>query len=403
MTPPLRFRCFLVFVLAWSVLSIVSMFADFDLVVHMQVDPRAVKEIGGSAATLALVLLGLPLGVLIDRARRRSAMTVVPLLVAAGGLSVLAADALGSQSDGHAIAVLTTMGVLTTVASVVRDACLPSIAGRERLVPANALLSVVPLILALCLASVLSLLDDLVDVTAPILTVTMASLAALLFRTVDAAEEPAPPPAGLRWEMTEAIRFTARHPVLRAIALYLVVSALVAEFADEVADEALRVAAESAAIPLGSYFSVVNLSALLVPFVGALLAVLLHRRVGVFRLACAALLVSQPFTLLLALSGSPGGAIWYVVGTLVPMTGTAVAALALLSHRQALTPDRLLGRVGGLLLALATLADALGELLETAATPPTLLPGVAVATLAALAAAVPLLRTVTAEKSDTPV
>ncbi|PZG18386.1 MFS transporter [Nonomuraea aridisoli] len=379
------------------------MLADLDLVVPLEPDdPLAVNGIGGMAVTLVLVLLGLPLGMLIDRARRRSAMAVVPLLVAAGGLSVLAADVLGSRSDGHAVAVLTATGVLTAMAPVVRDTCLPAIAGRERLVSANALLSVVPLVLALCLVPVLSLLDDLADVAIPLLTATMAAGAALLFRMVDAAQEPAPPRVGSRREMAEAIRFTARHPVLRAIALYLVVSALVAEFADEVADGALRVAAESAGIPVGSYFSMVNLSALSAPFVGALLAVLLHRKVGVFRLACAALLVSEPFTLLLALSGSPGATIWYVVGTLVPITGTAVAALTLLSHLQALTPDRLLGRVGGLLLALTTLADALGGLLATPAerladaTPLTSLPGPTLATLAALAATVPLLRAVAA-------
>ena len=239
-----------------------------------------------------------------------------------------------------------------------------------------------------------------------VVSVAMAG-AALLFRGVDATEEPPPPRAGLWREMAEGIRFTVKQPVLRAIILYLVVSALFAELVDEVTDEAMRVAVDAAVrdTPLGEfYWWSVTVPVYGAPLLGALLAVLLYRRLGAFRLAWSAVLVSQPFTLLLALSGTDWGQLWYTIGRFVPLTGTIVVAIALLSHRQAITPDRLLGRVGGLLLVLTGLAGSLGDLLETPAewlaelggstpTPLALLPGLALATAAALAAAVPLLRT----------
>ena len=131
------------------------------------------------------------------------------------------------------------------------------------------------------------------------------------------------------------------------------------------------------------------------PVLGALAALLLHRRLGAFRLAWWALIVTGPFTLLLALSGTGPGWVWYVLGAAVPATGRLVASVALLSHRQAVTPHRLLGRTGAVLVVLTSVADGVAGLLERPAEGLAELGGVApatLATLAALAAAVPLLR-----------
>lgn len=404
---PLRSRHVLIFVLA-AALSGSLVFVGPSLSARApESHPLDLSVLSVVAGTVVPVLLGLPLGVLIDRMRRRrSLMVVMALLGTVAVASVTVADALGTPGGPHVVAMVMVTAALAAMAPVAQDAYLPSVVGRERLVPANALLSVPPQTLFLALALVVpSALER--DEFAFLVIVTMTlPVAALLFLSVDAIEEPSPARAGIWREMAEGIGFTVKQPVLRAIAAYLGVAALVAELAHEVRGKALNALIDLSAMdmPLGEYIWWSSMASIYgVPLLGALLAVLLHRRLGAFRLAWSAVLVSQPFTLLLALSGTDHGHLWYAIGKAVPLTGTIVAAIALLSHRQAITPDRLLGRVCGLLLVITGLAGALGELLEapvewfirlsgSPSTPSALLPGAALATVAALAAAVPLLR-----------
>ncbi|MFE3450475.1 hypothetical protein ACFXJ8_16230 [Nonomuraea sp. NPDC059194] len=115
------------------------------------------RLVDGALATLAPVLLGLPLGVLIDRVRRRrSVMVMMALLGAVAVSSVMVADLLGVPGGPHVLAVTAMTTALAAVAPIGQDAYLPSVVGRERLVPANAALSVLPSILLLGLGAVLS-------------------------------------------------------------------------------------------------------------------------------------------------------------------------------------------------------------------------------------------------------
>jgi hypothetical protein len=82
--------------------------------------------------------------------------------------------------------------------------------------------------------------------------------------------------------------------------------------------------------------------------------------------------------------------------TVVPQAGWTIIAVALLSYRQAITPDRLLGRTGGTLLLLTGLAGFADEWLEDFAGlllrgwgP---LPVLVLGTAGTLAAAIPLLK-----------
>ncbi|MFC5825954.1 MFS transporter [Nonomuraea insulae] len=344
-----------------------------------------------------LVLLGLPLGVLLDRARsRRTVMMAMALLCAAAAVSVSAADGLGGVGGPHVVAVLMATTALGALAPIGVETCLPAVAGRERLVPANVLLYLMPAVLFLALAPLSSLLDS-DDGSLLIFAGALLLCAALGFRLVRADEEPPPPRSGFWREAAEGVRCTAREPALRAIALYLVMSELFAEVTVETATKAREVASLTGGLSVGEIMTYpAYASFLLAP----LLAMLLHRRLGAFRLAWVSVLVTEPFALLLALTGTEWGHLWYLAGTIVPRTGAIIVFIALTSHRQAITPDRLLGRVSGLLLAVATLAGAAGDLLEGPAEwlagsrpgPLTLLPGLAVSTALSLAAAIPLVR-----------
>ncbi|GIH65032.1 hypothetical protein [Microbispora siamensis] len=342
---------------------------------------------------VAILVLALPLGVLIDRSRRRSVLVRSALLGAAALTSVAAARALGAPTWPLLLAVMPASGVLAMVTGLAQDAYLPSVVRRARLLPANALLTLLPQIVVVPMMLTGTIWQD----SAFLFAVGLAlAVAAALFRGVSAVERQPPPRAGLCREAAEGIRFTIRHPVVRAIALYLVLSALFAEIADAAAGGAWETAFHAlSGADSGFARWMMSAPAYIPSVLGALLAVLLHRRLGAFRLAWWALLASGPFTLLLALSGTGPGWIWYVLGAAVPATGTAIAAVSLLSHRQVVTPHRLLGRTGALLVVLTTLADGVGSLLEEPADRLAELGGVAPATLAtvaALAAAVPLVR-----------
>jgi hypothetical protein len=185
---------------------------------------------------------------------------------------------------------------------------------------------------------------------------------AWLFGLVRAPEEPAPPRTGIWREAVEGVRFTFTHPVLRAIVVYL--------FGVTAMREPIEEFAVTPLLPEGGDVTrpeaVLSWLIYLATPVGAVLAMLLYRRVGTFRLAWVAVLVSQPFSLLV-LAGMDWGPIWYTLGRLVPWAGVAVAGVTLLSHRQAITPSRLLGRSGATLIIALIVADVAGSFLEVLA------------------------------------
>jgi hypothetical protein len=66
-----------------------------------------------------------------------------------------------------------------------------------------------------------------------LVTAVMLAISAFLFHGIDAPAEPPAPRAGLWREPAEGVRFTLTRPVLRAIALFLVLSPLFEEVAEE--------------------------------------------------------------------------------------------------------------------------------------------------------------------------
>ncbi|MGR6914439.1 MFS transporter [[Actinomadura] parvosata] len=403
------------FVLGVTLVSFAFMFSEPSLFDLGALTPPAFAH-ASSASVLGSLLLAPLLGVLLDRVRRRR---VVPVTLAVALALTLVAAGVAAEGVGAFVVpvMLVASAALTALWQVGEETYLPSVVGvRGRLVTANALLTALPQLGVMGMGA-LPALADLDGLAFVIVVAGAAACAAVAFRAVEAVEAPPPVRAGLRQEAVEAppppragfwreaaegVRFALRDPVLRAIALCLVVTGLTGEFADDMVGLALSVLVEDmppgeiALARMGSIYGALAL--------GALTAVLLHRRLGAYRLAWVALLASQPFTLLVALSGVAGGWLWYMIGILVPLAGSIAATIALTSHRQAITPDRLLGRVTGTLVALAALGERAGTLLlglpgewlreagENASSPLRLLPGLVLATALSMAAAVPLLR-----------
>lgn len=336
-------------------------------------------------AGLLALLLPVPLGVLVDRVARRSALVWSGVAGAVALGSLVPAVLTGTVTQVHLMLALGAVMLVAFTSVLSVEAYLPAVTGRDRFVPVNALLYGVASAGALISAATMGPLYTPLVVTVLAVPAAGFVVAALLFRQVDVAEEPAPPRAGLWGEAVEGVRFTLTHPQLRAIAVYLV---------------ALSLLQRLIARPAGSA-EVLESIVLLAPLVGALAAVLLHRRTEALRLAWLAVVVTSPFALLFAF---PSGAIGYTLGEALPLAGAATAAIALLSHRQVITPPRLLGRSGGTLLTLVALAAIPGVVLKGMADQylgdlgSSLLPALAAAGV--LAAAVPLIRSSRYEPSS---
>ncbi|MFC4060651.1 hypothetical protein ACFOWE_20300 [Planomonospora corallina] len=341
----------------------------------LETDPAEIDRLEAAAALLP-VLLVVPLGVLADRVRRGSALAVLGLLNAGVLASLSAAVWFQVLTLPHLAVAAAVLGLTWLAGDLTQEAYLPAAVGRDRLILVNAAL--------LCTATLISFTEPLAEgrsglvalgdprsmATAVLAVMAVASAAsAPLFRGVGVAEEPPRPWTGWRRETAEGVRFTLTHPVLRAITVCLTVPVLL----EAVVDEAARLPRdrrddEGVLIDL---LSVLDDGA---PLIGAVAAALLYRRVGALRLAWLAVLTTQPFMLLYALTGLEGGRIWYLLGGAVPWAGWTVVTLVLLSHRQAITPARLLGRTGVTLLVFGILAEVAGALLEVLVRP--LLPAV---------------------------
>jgi MFS family permease len=219
------------FVRLWSAATITNFGS---MVTQLALPFAAIQTLGASAGELgllrALVLLpgfalGLVAGAWLDRLRRRPVLVVSDLARAALYASVGVAAALGWLGMGLLYVVASGAGLLSFVFHVARDAYVPGLVARRRLVAANAQLRAGE---AASEAAGFGAGGWLVQLLGPPLALlvdaaTFVASAGLLARI----RAPEPPPAprtragGLRErlrEVTEGLRFVAGHPVLGPLA-----------------------------------------------------------------------------------------------------------------------------------------------------------------------------------------
>lgn len=301
------------------------------------------------------LLVGLFAGVWVDRLRRR------PLLIAADlGRALLlgsipAAAVLGRLRVEHLYVVTLLAGILTVFFDVAYRSYLPSLVRREELVEGNSKLGATS---AVAEVAGFGLAGALVQaLTAPVailfdaVSFVVSALSLLFIR----APEPAPRPflsgakdqAGERrdtWrEIGQGLRLVLRDPTLRAIAGAAGTLELFRNMIGVVL--ILYLTREVGLTPavMGAIFAVGGISSLL----GALVAERAARRWGLGRTLFGALLLSGGATCFLPLAGGPlAVAVALLVAQQVCGDGAAtVYSINEVSLRQAVTPNRLLGRM----------------------------------------------------------
>ncbi|WP_024877165.1 MFS transporter [Saccharomonospora piscinae] len=328
-----------------------------------------------AAENAAFLLLGLPAGVWVDRLRRRPLMIGADLFRGLLLLSVPLAWWLDALTLAHLVVVAALVGVGTVFFDLSYQSYLPSLVGREKLLEGNAKLQVSQSVANVAGPGLGGTLAGLVGAAGAMVTVGASYLASacLLWRV--RAGEPPPPSHGtarLRAQVAEGLRFVFENPALRAVTLCTASGNLMGGMFTAVEILFLTRDVGLSAGAVGWVLACHGVGGLL----GAVTAGRSVARLGLLRAIWLVPLVTWPAQLLVPLT-APGWRVGLAAAAFVAVGyGVVVYNVAQVSYRQAVCPDRLLGRmnasvrfvVWGVLPLGSLLGGVLGEWLGVRAT-----------------------------------
>jgi MFS family permease len=307
-------------------------------------------EVGvlGAAQFAPFLLVGLPVGAIVDRLdrkRRVMVLTDVGRAVTIGSIPV--AYVAGLLTLPHLVVVALVHGCMSALFDVASSAYLPALVARPDLVSANGKLELARSGAQIVGPGAAGVLVELV--TAPLALVADAvsflGSALLLSRIRRRESIPGGPSASLRRtlarEVIEGTAYVFREPRIRAVAL----TALMANLFRSVLLAVLLIylvrEARAPAGAIGVAFAVGN-----VGFVaGALIAAWAARRFGVGPTMQGAVALFGPAALIVAVAPAPVAV--YAAGAMILLDsfGIGLHGVNQMSLRQAITPERLRGRM----------------------------------------------------------
>ncbi|MHB1444515.1 MAG: MFS transporter [Acidimicrobiales bacterium] len=312
----------------------------------------AVEVLGASAfevgvltacSTAAFLLVGLPVGVWVDRLRRRRVMMAADIGRMAAVGSIPAAYALGGLTLVQLYVTALVAGILTVFFDVAYQSYLPGLVGPERLVEGNAKLAGSAQVAQVAGPSMAGGLVQAIGGPMAVAVDAASFLVSSLTLAAIATAEPAPaPPAhdGLRAQIGEGLRFVLGHRTLRAIAGCTGTSNLFSSMMAAVEVVFLvRVIHVRAGI-IGLLFAAGGIGGV----VGALTASSVARRIGGVRATLAGMAVTSG-GLVIPLTGRGAGVVLFAVGSFFLGFGAVVYNINQVSFRQRLCPPALLGRM----------------------------------------------------------
>jgi MFS family permease len=297
-----------------------------------------------AAETAAFLLIGLPSGVWVDRMHKRPLMIKADVARAVLFATIPVAWWLGILTLTQVLVVALLTGVCTVFFDVAYQSYLPALVSKDQLVEGNAKLQAsqsVAVISGPALAGgLVQLLSAATTVLADAVSFAGSALSLARIRTV---EPPLQRQAerNLRKDVAEGLRFVLGNPLLRAITgctgtanffnnVYMAIAVLFL-----VRDVHLTAGA------IGLLFTTVGAGGVL----GAVTCTWWQRKFGQARTIWLSMVVTQPFMLLLPLTAPGWRVALFAASGLVFGYGVIVYNVAQVSFRQAICPDRLLGRM----------------------------------------------------------
>ncbi|GLY66299.1 MFS transporter [Amycolatopsis taiwanensis] len=297
-----------------------------------------------AAENLAFLVIGLPAGVWVDRMRRRPLMMRADIARAVALLSVPVAWWAGWLTLTQLVVVALLVSVGTVFFDVAYQSYLPSLIGREKLVEGNAKLQASQSVAQIAGPSVGGWLTQLIGAANTVLTTGAGYVVSALFLWRIKETEPEPTRPGdtsLRAQVVEGLRFVFGNVTLRAITLCTASANLVGSVL--MAVEILFLTRDLHLSPgaVGMMLTGGGVGGVL----GALTTGWWTRRVGQARTIWVVCIVTYPPTMLIPLA-QPGWMVALVpVGLVFFGYGVVVYNVSQVSYRQAICPDRLLGRM----------------------------------------------------------
>jgi predicted MFS family arabinose efflux permease len=314
------------------------------------------------AETLAFLLVGLPAGAWLDRMRRRPVMLAADLVRAALLISIPLAWWAGVLTLAQLLVVALLVGLATVFFDVAYQSYLPSLVGRELLVDGNGKLEGTHAAAHIGGPALGGWLVQLLGATTAIVVDSISYLlSAVALRSIR-TPEPAPEPAGharLRSQIAEGLRFVVHHPLLRPITLCTGTSNFFSGIqAAVIVLFMVRVLGLSPGM-IGVLFTAGGIGGV----AGAITASWWARRVGQARTIWLVGLLTWPWALLQPLAQPDWRLSLIFVSGVLTGYGVVVYNVAQVSFRQAICPDRLLGRMNASIRFLVWGAMPLGALL----------------------------------------
>jgi MFS family permease len=299
-----------------------------------------------ASGTTPSLIFGLAAGVWVDRVRRRPVLIASDLIRASLLLSIPAAWALGGLTLPYLVVVTFLIGVCTVLFDVAHTSYLPSVLAPDELVEGNSKLEVSESLNQFAGPGAGGLIVQAVGAPLAIVADSVTFLASAAFlgriraKEVVVARSPTSP--GVLAEASEGLRTVIAHPILRPTAGYaatgsLFMQALLAVYLLYLVDE-LRL--QPALVGL------VSMAAAPGTILGALLAGWTVRRFGMGATMCGVALAVGVGALLFPLAaGPPQVSVPILMGAWFLVATSSLYDIHEVSLRQALTPDRLRGRV----------------------------------------------------------
>ena len=298
---------------------------------------------------LPFIFLSLPAGVWVDRLRRRPILIVGDLIRAAALVSIPIAFALNALTIWQLYVVGFVNGCATVFFDVAYQSYLPSLVDRDKIVDGNAKLETSrsaaqitgPGVAGVVIGAVTAPFAVAVDA----LSFVVSALFMFAIRRHEAAPEPRLNEHGerpsMRSEISEGLRYVGGHRLLRSIAATTGLSNFFTNILYAIL--ILYLVRELSVTPqlLGLAFSLGAVGFL----VGALIANRLATRFGIGPTIVLAVMVSGPAELLIAIA-PPDLAVPFVAASVfLGGIGNVVYNINQVSLRQAITPERMQGRM----------------------------------------------------------
>jgi len=298
---------------------------------------------------VAFLLIGLPAGVWVDRLRRRPILIVGDLGRALALAWIPLAHVLGVLAIWQLYVVALVVGVLTVFFDVAYQSYLPALVEREQLVDGNAKLQISEAGAAVAGPPLAGLLIG--ALTAPIAIVldALSFVGSALFIFAIRRHEPAPEVkrdaegrrTGMLVEMREGLGYVLGHRLLRNIAACTSTGNLFGSMAWTVVLLYLVRELHMGAELIGLIFGVGSVGFL----VGALLPARIQRRIGLGPTIVVSSLIGGAGLLLVPLAPPDSPIPFLIAAQLLVGMGNVVYNVSQVSLRQAITPDRLQGRM----------------------------------------------------------